>query len=328
MKLTDCILSEAMALNFAGSEAPDWVHLIPQDGSIKGVDGRAWTMSDAPAVITTFENRGIKLPIDIEHATQVKGSQGEEAPAVGWITELEARNTGLWGKVEWNARGTELVTSKSYGYLSPVFSFAKATGAVTRMVSAGLTNNPNLDLVALNRANPLKESEAMDKDVLEALGLNTDATSADAVTAIGKLKTAEATALNRAENPDSTKFVPRADYDLALNRVSTFEDAEKSRQSADVTATVEAAIAAGKIAPASRDYHIAACKADDGLKNFKAMVDASPEIAANTALDDKKPGTTTKTDLTAEEIATCSALGMSREDFAAQKAADAEEAST
>jgi phage I-like protein len=324
MNLTDCISSQAMALNFAGSEAPAWVHLIPQDGSIKGVDGRTWTMSDAPAVIATFANRGIKLPIDIEHATQVKGSQGEEAPAVGWITELEARNTGLWGKVEWNPRGTELVTSKSYAYLSPVFSFAKATGAVTRMVSAGLTNNPNLDLVALNRATPLKESEPMDNDVLEALGLNSDATATDVVTAIGNLKSAEATALNRAENPDSTKFVPRADHELALNRVRSFEDAEKVSKEADIITAVEAATVAGKIAPASRDYHIAACKAQDGLKNFNAMVAASPEIAPKSGLDTKTPGTT-KPALTAEEIATCSALGLSHEDYAAQKAADAGE---
>jgi phage I-like protein len=324
MNISDCIFSEAMALNFAGSEVPAWVHLIPQDGSIQGVDGRAWTMSDAPAVIETFNKRGNKLPIDIEHATQLKGSQGEEAPAVGWITELEARNSGLWGKVDWNPRGTELLTFKSYAYLSPVFSFAKATGAVTRMVSAGLTNNPNLDLVALNSAKPLKESEPMDKAVLEALGLNSDAAAANVVAAIGLLKTAEATALNRAENPDNTKFVPRADHELALNRVRGFEDADKTRETTAITSAVEAAITAGKIAPSSRDYHIAACQAQDGLKNFTAMVAASPGIAANSALDDKMPGTATPA-LTAEEIATCSALGMSREDFAAQKAADAGE---
>jgi phage I-like protein len=109
-----------------------------------------------------------------------------------------------------------------------------------------------------------------------------------------------------------------------LNRVRTFEDADKARETTAITSAVEGAIAAGKIAPSSRDYHIAACQAQDGLKNFTAMVDASPEIAANTAMDDKKPGAAT-TALTTEEIATCSALGMSREDFAAQKAADAGE---
>ena len=141
------------------------------------------------------------LPIDVEHSTQVCGPKGQPAPAVGWITDMEARDTGLWGKVTWNQDGASLLKDRAYKYISPVFSAATATGAITRMVSAGLTNNPNLDLVALNHVNTKQETPEMDKAVLEALDLNSDATAADVVVAIAALKTQKADALNRAEAP-------------------------------------------------------------------------------------------------------------------------------
>ncbi|MBI1493222.1 phage protease [Halocynthiibacter styelae] len=100
------------------------------------------------------------------------------------------------GQVKWNTRGEELLRARSYRYLSPVFSAAKRTGAVSRMVSAGLTNNPNLDLIALNRDGAEQENDLMDKTVLEALGVNSDGTPAQAVAAITALKEAETTALN------------------------------------------------------------------------------------------------------------------------------------
>lgn len=149
---------EILELNFADGETPEWVQLIPAGPGIRGVDGRVWTMSDADKVVGTFRNRGIELPIDIEHSTQVKGARGEEAPAVGWIHDMEARATGLWGKVKWNTKGEALLRERAYRYLSPVFSAGKRTGAVTRMVSAALTNNPNLDLVALNREGAEEET--------------------------------------------------------------------------------------------------------------------------------------------------------------------------
>ncbi|WP_444667131.1 phage protease [Cereibacter changlensis] len=93
---------------------------------------------------------GADLPVDFEHATQIKGGRGEPAPAVGWIKAVEARNGALWGRVDWNTDGANAVASRAYRYPSPVFRFDPATKAVLAMVSAGLTNNPNLHLAALN----------------------------------------------------------------------------------------------------------------------------------------------------------------------------------
>lgn len=309
-----------LELNTADGDAPEWVQLIPAGPGIRGVDGRVWTMTDAGRIVETFRNRGVELPIDIEHATQVKGARGEEAPAVGWIHDMQARDGGLWGKVSWTPRGEALLRDRAYRYLSPVFSAGRRTGAVTRLVSAGLTNNPNLDLVALNRQGAEPESVDMDEDVLEALGLNADASAADAVAAIGKLKAAESAARNRARTPSLDAFVPRKDYDRLVRRVHDFEAADKARGDAAIEAAVDAAIEAAKITPADRDFYIASCRAEGGLERFGTFIESKPEIAPESGLDGKTPGAGATSALTEEELAACRALGLSEDDFTAAKA--------
>ena len=165
----------------------------------------------------------------------------------------------------------------------------------------------------------------MKKAILEALGLSEGASETDALTAINTLKSNEATARNRLDNPDASKFVPRPDHELALNRIKGFEEAETKRQGEAINAAVDAAIEAGKIAPASRDYHVAACRDEGGLERFQEMVEASPEIAGKSGLDGKDAEAQNKTALSDEERATCRALGMSEKDFAAAKADEKKE---
>lgn len=48
------------------------------------------------------------------------GHEGyNELPAVGWITEVESRDTGLWGTVEWNELGKETLNDKQFKFFSP-----------------------------------------------------------------------------------------------------------------------------------------------------------------------------------------------------------------
>ena len=55
---------------------------------------------------------------------------------------------GLWGRVVWTARASELIGAKEYRYISPVFHYLK-DGSITRLKGAGLVHNPNLELTAL-----------------------------------------------------------------------------------------------------------------------------------------------------------------------------------
>jgi phage I-like protein len=309
----------------ATPDAPEWVQLTPAGPRLAGMDGREWQMANPEFVISQCRAaRGgqIEIPVDFEHATHVKGARGEPALAVGWVRELDVRDGAIWGRVEWNDAGREAVASRGYRFVSPGFDFHKLTGAVRRIVSVGLTNLPNFTMPALNRSGENEETE-MDAAVLQALGLKPDASAADAVVAITKLRADADTALNRAANPDPAQFVPRADYDLATNRVAALEADAQTRREAEITAAVDAAIEAGKVAPVSRDYHLATCRADGGLERFRALIDASPVIAAKTTTT-TPPAPTTQTGLSQDELAVCRQMGMSPTDFAAAKAAQQE----
>lgn len=320
MKTTCSIQSLALALNVEGETAPDWIQLTPTGPEITGRDGRTWQMRNPDTVVAAFRANGADLPVDFEHATQVKGEKGEPAPAIGWIKDLENRDGAIWGQVAWNAEGQQAVASKGYRYVSPVFNFTRTANHIVKMVSAGLTNQPNLQLAALNKETAQEEA-AMTPEIRAALGLAEGASNDDALTAINKLKTNEATARNRADNPDTSSLVPKADYELAMNRIRGFEDADKTRTDEAVTAAVDAAVEAGKIAPASRDYHTASCRVEGGLALFNAMVDASAVIAPKSELDGKDPNKKADT-LSAEETAICRQMGISKAEFLATKNED------
>lgn len=308
----------AVALNLQGSDVPSWIQLTPAGPDIVGRDGRRWTLPNPEAVVAAFRNNGADLPVDIEHSTEHKAPKGEPAPAVGWIKGMEVRANALWAKVEWTGGGQSLIASGGYRYISPVFTYDRNTTEMRKMLSAGLTNQPNFEMAALN-AEGASEENKMDKAILEALGLAANATAVDAVVAINKMKEAETTALNAAQTPDPDKFVPKADHDLALNRIGEFEEADKGRESEAINAAVDAAVEAGKIAPSSKDYHIASCCAEGGLERFSKMVGAAPVIAGDSKLDGKDAAATNTTKLSDEELAVCQALGLTEKEFAAAK---------
>lgn len=142
-----CAHAVSLPLLPDGAEAPlppEWVHLIPA-GSFSGRDGRGPFRLDAAAALAAFERGGIDLPIDYEHQTLEATAKAGPVPAAGWIKELQARDGGLWGRVEWTRKAAELIQSREYRFISPVFRHDKA-GRVLALEGAGLTHYPNLDL--------------------------------------------------------------------------------------------------------------------------------------------------------------------------------------
>lgn len=310
-----------------GATAPEWLELIPA-GTVEGVDGRSWENPYPDLVIKRTTARPLEVPLDLNHSTELKAPKGEESPAMAWFTDYEVRDGAVWGKPAWNAEGTAAVTSRQYRGISPVFKFERGTGVITEIVSVGLVNKPNLHVAALNHdQSPTKETEAMSdvaKEIRTALGLADTATVADAVTAINSQKSELQTALNREQTPSLDKFVPRADYDTALNRAQSAETSLQSikdeQAKSDIEVAINAALEAGKITPASKAYHTAQCQTEGGLERFKAFVDASPVVADKGAPEGKPDGSATA--LNAEEKATADALGLSHDDFIKAKGAE------
>ncbi len=316
--------STALAIAFQGDAAPSWVMLFPATVAIASRDGRRFSMTpeDAQAVIDHFDADAREVYVDVEHATQLRASQGLDAPAVGWIGALELRDGALWGQVAWTDRGAELLATRAYRYISPTF-FHDTDGRVLRLEGAGLTNSPALRLPAVARRRDADKETRMDPELMKALGLPEGASAADALDAARTLATAAAQAqaqlaTARAQGADAQLYVPRADFEAATARVRTLEEAETARRQADEEAAVGEAVEAGKITPAARDYHLASCRAM-GAAAFRAAMAEHPVIAlarSQSAGDARQPGEPSAASLTAQQLAICKQMNIAPEAYA------------
>lgn len=381
--MPDLDLVATCVVELPPGEAPEWVQLIPA-GEFSARDGRRWRLDDADKVIaaTRRHQAGVDMVFDYEHQTILTQQNGREAPASGWIKKLQARTDGIWARVEWTAHAKRRIEAREYRYVSPVFQYARADGAVKVLQSAALTNDPALDLPALARRNvddddpaggsmheqlkrilaklglkedsePTKaEADAalarIDPDppidlaaLATALGLKATATAAEALaaakarggelaTALGLAATATgaevlaaakaAKASAATDDPDPTAFVPRAEFDRVATRLNALETTRADEQA---TAAVDDAIKAGKLAPAQRDWGLAAAKKD--LAAFTSYAESAPVIVTPAA-----PAPATAGDpeaaLTSEERAVCRNLGIAEDDFKASRKADIEQA--
>jgi phage I-like protein len=303
-------------LNFElpAGQAPEWIELIPSGATVVGRDGRSW-LNDPAAVIAAFNAGGRDLVIDTEHSTEIRAPHGDPAPAAGWITALESRSGAVVGRVAWTPAGAAAVANREYRYISPVFTYERQTGRIVQLTSIGLTNRPNLRLAALNHRQ--SEEDTMLKKLLTALGLAETATEEQVLNAVSTLQGDLQTARNRAQTPDLALFVPRADYDVVLGRAANAEKALADKARTDLDAQIErevgAAMQAGKITPATKDYYMAMCRQQNGLEEFRKFVAAAPVIGDPSKLDRMAP--VTGKALNAEELDVCERLGISEEQY-------------
>ncbi len=324
MKPTQRLKREVLplALNFeaTGEQLPGRIDLLPAGRRITGRDGRAWNNSDPGAVAERANSAGIDLVLDFEHASELKAPKGEPAPAAAWLHDLRVEPDGrITAAIRtWTPAGEAAVLNREYRYLSPAVNYHPRTMEIVGIGSAGLTNKPNLPLAALNHEH--QEDEAMLKKILAQLGLAEDATEETALNAIGKLQTDLRTALNSAQNPPLNAFVPRADYELALNRATTAEakiaQGEKDRLEGEIATAINQALQDGKIAPASADYYTAMCRTEGGLEQFRAFVASAPKIVAPSGLDGKGLPKGEQTALNADQARIMEMFGNTAEDLA------------
>lgn len=301
-------------------KAPEWVQLFPRGPEISTVagDGRHWRLADPEAIARrTDELRGgLDLAIDWEHSQDRKAPRGERSDAAAWIKEVAVRDGLLVARVEWTEEGRRSVESRSYRYLSPAFGHTKRISAASRdggdvveITGAGLVNRPAFNMPALAG----REDNSMLEKILKALGLAADAGVEAALSAVASLKSERDTAVARAGSPSLDEWVPRADYDKAVARSDAAEaklaESQAATRDAEIERLLDEAQTAGKITPATREYHKSQCQADGGIERFKAYVGCAPEIAGAGGGSASPPGSGTGRYRSSEEAAIARRLG-------------------
>lgn len=240
------VASHSTALTAADADGGDkWVQLTPA-GTFSGRNGQGpWVTGDRATmeqiVANTRQYAGsTDLAIDYDHQAvfgAVPGV-GARAPAAGWIKELKAQDDGIYGRVEWTAAAATAIKAKEYRYLSPVFFHEKTTGRVLAIRMAGLTNTPNLDLVAVAASAlfPLNNQtgDSMDK-ILAALNL-AKGTNEDGIVAAINAYLTSSTAIAKAAG--LTETAKPDEIVAAVN--SIVADRTKFAQAAGLAATAKA----------------------------------------------------------------------------------------
>ncbi|MCY4395892.1 MAG: hypothetical protein OXC10_12230 [Rhodospirillaceae bacterium] len=176
-----------------GNDPPREILLLPA-GKVetRPHDSReAWHNPDAEAVVAASRALAADLPVDYEHQGELAKSNGQPAPAAGWIKRVFARDGAVWGEVDWTERAAAMLRGREYRFISPLFDYRKATRAVTRVVGAALTNNPALYMRAIASAQT-QETDVKLEDLLKALGLKADAGDDEAIAAAKAAAAAQA----------------------------------------------------------------------------------------------------------------------------------------
>jgi phage I-like protein len=244
------------------AEVPEWVQLLPAvNGTISTHDGRGpYRVEDAAAIIAaSFRDPRDAggLIIDENHAQDLAAPKGGPSPARGRITEMQVRNSGIWGKVTWSDTGRALLADRAYRGISPVILHHPETHEIVAVLRASLVNYPNLSgMTALNA----EGAPPMMGKIAKALGLAEDATE-DAI--IAKI-----TGMMGEKKPDAAMQAMQA----AMASIGTTLGVDGAKPDA-VKAAVEA-LQASKIETATLTATVAALQAEQKRTKAEAWMAA------------------------------------------------------
>lgn len=324
---------------------PEWIELLPS-GTFSGRDGRGpWHCIPSDVIARTREYQGgVDIPVDYDHQLEHAAQNGRPAPAAGWISELEARDDGVWGRVEWTDRAREHLAAREFRYLSPVF-YHEMDGEVLLLESAALTNVPNLTgLKALSRMDgPHFSQGEPDMDILKTLASVLGISEADATEAavesavrslaaengsmkatlssLGKalksddetsasiMKAAQSLA-SRVETPDPAKFVPMDTFNAVHEELGKMKAAQ-------AIALVEQGKTEGKITPGMENWAKSYASADP--ESFKAFLASAPDMRPGARKSSHAtatpPGGSGAPDVPSSAKELCRAMGVSEESY-------------
>lgn len=342
------------ACNFEVQPKDGRIQLLPY-GEFRAVDGRP---HDAPAWFLTEENGGDvvalanasrnQLVVDYEHQTLYKEKNGQPAPAAGWMRWLEFTPKGLFANVEWTDKAAAAIAAKEYRYISAVFSY-DTKGYVRKIYHAALTNYPALDgmdeVLAAASAQFIKpetEQKPMKALLQQLLGLpqaseeeltaaltallqakpQNVALSADIFKDLADKDDKIAALSAQSAQPDLTKYAPVsvvAELQSQVAALTAEREADKGQE------LITAALSAGKLLPAQKEWAEGVLKQPNGLAFLTGFIDNAQPLAALTGIqtDGKKPSEKVAA-LTAEEEHAAKMLGMSHAEFIKIKEKDAE----
>ena len=347
------------ALSALSIDDDGWCQLLPA-GHFSARDGRPFDVTGGQGWFIDGEIAGRLVEgvralnqdvlIDYEHnqLRKDKGLPPEQLVAAGWFNadEMQWREgEGLFIHPRWTAAAQQRIDDGEFGYLSAVFPYDTATGAVLQIRLAALTNDPGATgmkkLTALAADLPdilQQENKPMNetlRKLLARLGVtvpeNADITDEQASAALSALDALETDAgkvaslsaeLEKAQKAavDLTKYVPVESYNALRDELA---QATAQSATASLSAVLDKAEQEGRIFKSERTY-LEQLGGQIGVAALSAQLEEKQPIAALSAMQtttakkpsQEKPAVAV---LSADEQAAVKALGITEAEYLKMK---------
>lgn len=353
----------ALSLEIVSNSAtPDGYFLVFPEGETRSGDGSnrptecdSWKLNaeNGYQLANVLNARPLDMVIDYEHQTLHKESNGQPAPAAGWLSagKFEYVNgVGLCNTAPtWTTKATQSIADREYRYKSPVIAY-NTDGYVTNVMNVAITNQPALltldELTALSAKFNPQSNQQQDKPmkllayIVAALGLADTTTEDEAVTALSaqvddfKTKATDAkveiddakplaalsSVFTHTTAVDPAKYVPVETMTQTVAALNAQITTLQGNQVDPNAALLTAALSDGRLLPAQESWAKAYAASDP--TGFKAFLDNAPVIAAlNSKQSAGKPDPVSSdkiTALSAEQKEVATAMGISDADMIAQ----------
>lgn len=314
---------DVASLSVDGSTEPPTEFRVFTAGIVDTLKGR-FLFDDRAAedVMSAYEEHGIDLPLDYEHAMVDPFSSPADRVAAGWF-RLALRDGELWAEdVRWTPRAAQALRDREWRYISPAF---RVDGEDEPMRVRRLTNVAITNLPATKQLRPLvasmggsaetqnpSEKHPM-KTLLKALGLGENATEAEALTAFQQTQEGAQQLCALTDKPtlgeaiavcsawkDSAARVAAIEAQLAADR--------KVAADAKALSQIEDAISGKRLTPASKPV-AEKLYADHGAPALEAFLSALPAVVSSQPVTPPE-GNEGVVALSAEDREVAKALGL------------------
>ena len=309
------IATLAIDLPLSSGVVPSEVTILPV-GPFSAIDGRpgnnlAWQLDAdiAHRLIDRIAARNTDIVIDYDHQSLYTRENGHPAPAAGWFRSARwDETTGLTAtNVKWTDKATEHIRKNEYRYVSAVFLYDR-DGVVQEIISVALTNTPALDnlpplqaVLSRYQQEHINMPQPDNTETLNKLTEQVATLSSEKAQLSGQIAalTAERDSLKKA----------------MAERDAADAEAKAQAETAEKEKLITAALSENKLIPAQKS--MAEKMPLPMLKEFLSVAEQIADLSRQTK--DKSSANDPTHGLTEKELAICSKMHCSPEQYAAAK---------
>lgn len=270
---------------------------FPHPGGMQVIDNGA-----VERIMDQFSKWERDIVVDYQHESLKECGR---APAAGWVKAKTAAVTknGIEAVIEWTGEAREMIESKNYLYLSPVFE--KEEGVIARLFNLGLTNNPNIQAMA-----PLV-NQSTNQEILMENKSKEQSLADNPEQAVQAPENAPTLASLLGDVVALLGLTPDAGDEEVITRIKELAKETASKRQSEIETLVNDAVSAGKLRPSLSDWAANLARSNPGSFNT-FLVNSGPSAPLGGVMTG---GNRARPRLSESESSVCRLLGLDEKEY-------------